>query len=177
MTLKIGDALHFYSGIEEHTIKLLLVGYNFAVFQIASTPQQLKLYEGQSKELDINADSKNDISVKLVDILYNKILLQVTSLVPKSTQLKILPPAKKVTQDIEFVEEKPAEQQETVKADLTAPSENPASSSAPIAPTTPVAAEKKGTSAFVYGIIIALLAIVVISVVLSRRSKHHNQKH
>jgi hypothetical protein len=143
------------------------------VFEISSYTQIVKLYEGQSQELDLDGDSKMDISLKLLDVFYNKVLVQVTSLLRKgTTPLKILPPAKQVRHELEIVEEQPSEQ-----PPAEAPAEKPAAKAPLTQPAAPAAPAPKAEEGLDFGWVIcgvlaaAVVAVLIIIVVHRRKQQ------
>lgn len=57
---------------EKHSITIKEVGDNYVVLVIASEPQTVKLYVGQTGEYDVTSDGKNDIAITLNSIVDKK---------------------------------------------------------------------------------------------------------
>lgn len=69
-----------------HSVKVLDVTTTSVTIEIASTPKQLTLNIGDTKEVDVNDDSKNDLSVTLKSITDGK-----ADLVFKSLEVSVAP--------------------------------------------------------------------------------------
>ncbi len=57
---------------EKHSITIQEVGDNYVVLVIASQPQTVKIYVGQTGEYDVTSDGKNDIAITLNSIVNKK---------------------------------------------------------------------------------------------------------
>jgi parallel beta-helix repeat protein len=70
----LGDIATFSFDGEQHSGKIIQlgVGSGFVVIEVSSTPTKVTLYAGETKEVDINGDGKNDISVSLRDVISGK---------------------------------------------------------------------------------------------------------
>jgi len=68
---KEGTVTFAVSG-NSHRVKVLDVTETSATIEIASTPKQLTLNVGETKEVDVNDDTKNDLSVTLKSITNGK---------------------------------------------------------------------------------------------------------
>ena len=57
---------------KSHTLKLTNVGNDYVDLEIFSIPQNIRLKIGETKEIDLNNDSVNDISTELISITNQK---------------------------------------------------------------------------------------------------------
>lgn len=60
---------------ERHSATIKEVGPDYAVITLASTPFDVKLFIGDTRQFDVNADSKNDIQITLVSVNSGKATL------------------------------------------------------------------------------------------------------
>lgn len=81
-------------GQEQHSITINAVGSNFADITIASEPISLRLYIGETKEVDVNKDAQNDISVYLSSITSGKANFVIKQLALVTSQNKEAPAVK-----------------------------------------------------------------------------------
>ena len=160
-----GDKVNFGHDGEEHMMKVLAVRGDYAVLEISSDPQQVTLYIGQSADVDLNADTKADIRVKLLDIIYYKALVKVTSLAKDADKIFLLPPAKprQKGEPVEPVVE------EVVKEEAAAPAPAPVPEPIPAAEPEPVEKVgfwqklKTGWYWYAFGALVAVIAIIIIA--------------
>jgi hypothetical protein len=68
-SLKVGQAITFTSGGEEHTATVKEVGADYVILTLSSTPRDVRLAIGQTTQYDVSGDGKNDISVTLTGII------------------------------------------------------------------------------------------------------------
>jgi hypothetical protein len=168
-TLGVGDKVMFgYNGFE-HSVRVTKVGPNYAIFQVASDVQEFTLYEGQSRDVDLTEDGKADVTIRMMDVLYNKALVRVTSLVSGKDKIVLLPPAKGEKEDAA-----PAEQ--PAAAPETAPSEQP-SAAAPSPAAAPIleTVEEKDASSWVVALVLAVVVVAVIVAIIFARNKRKAQ--
>jgi parallel beta-helix repeat protein len=95
----LGDIATFSLDGEQHSGKIIQlgVGSGFVVIEISSTPTKVTLYAGETKDVDINGDGKNDISVSLRDVISGKAYITfglvkpvvTTPIVPTTEQVPI----------------------------------------------------------------------------------------
>jgi uncharacterized protein YaiE (UPF0345 family) len=155
-----------------HSIRVTKVTPEYAEFEIASTPKEVKLYIGESEDVDLDDDGTGDITVKLLDIVYSNVLLKVTSLVESKDQIELLPPRPRTPRTtaepaVETAAE-PVAAPEPVSAPVTAPAPAPAPVEAPVE-------DKKEWNLYyyVFGALVALVVIVLIIVLIF---EHHRKK-
>lgn len=167
-----GDSIEFdHAGADgnkyQHHVKVLSMGSNYANFEVASEPQTFTLYTGQSREVDLDGDAKDDIRVSMMDIVYNKALVKVTSLVSGRDQIKLLPPAKPIKR--EAVEEEP-EVVETAPEQAAVPAPVPAPAPTPAPASEPVVEKKTASYWYVFGGLIALVVIIlIVTLIIEKR--------
>ncbi len=65
-------SVKFIAGGGEHSVKVLTITSNSVTIELASTPQQLTLNVGDTKEADLDANGKNDLSIMLKSITNGK---------------------------------------------------------------------------------------------------------
>ncbi|MES2630677.1 MAG: hypothetical protein V4611_01850 [Patescibacteria group bacterium] len=65
IALSLGQLIHFKKKDEAHTVTVKSITENSVVVTIASTPQDVALMVGQTKQVDIDADGENDLQVTL----------------------------------------------------------------------------------------------------------------
>jgi len=77
-------AINFAVAGGQHSVKVLTVTQNSATIEVASTPQQVTLNIGDTREFDLNDDTKNDMSITLnsitngkADLLFKAIIQEV----------------------------------------------------------------------------------------------------
>jgi hypothetical protein len=99
--LSKGDMITFSHGTDvEHQVKVTDLGSTYADFEVLSEPITFRLYEGMSEEVDFDADGKDDLNVKLLDIIASKALVKLTSLATDRDQIVLLPPAKPTKREV-----------------------------------------------------------------------------
>ena len=174
--LGVGDKVLFSFNGFEHSIRVIKVGPNYAIFQVASAVQEFTLNISQTKDVDLTEDGKADISLNLMDIIYSKALVKVTSLVTKREQIVLLPPAKSVKK----AEPAPAQEQASVPAPEAAapaaeqpPAQAPAPEAAPVAPAVKQGWWVSNTN-YVYGGLFIVLCVGALIAFLVRKPKNRS---
>ncbi|MFH1064383.1 MAG: right-handed parallel beta-helix repeat-containing protein [Candidatus Woesearchaeota archaeon] len=162
MEMRKGDVLKFRHNAEDHQVKVKALGSSYADIEVMSEPQLFRLFIGQSNDVDVDGDAKNDLTVKLLDIAYNKALVKVTSLVTKEAKIALLPPAKRTPK----VVEEPVVEQVTQVTEEAAPVQpEPVAEPAPApVPVEPVVDSQQGMQWYWYafsGVIVLILVSLV----------------
>jgi hypothetical protein len=166
--LSKGDSMSFGHGGEDHYLEVLDLTSDYADFEVMSEPQTFRLYTGYSKDVDLDDDDKDDITVRLMAILYNKALVKINSLVGSGEKIVILPPAKKTAP----VEEAP-EAVETAVPEAATPATAPAPAPVEeVAPPAPEVEKRKLDSQWIiFGVLVAVIIIVLISIIIAEVRK------
>ncbi|MBN1544285.1 right-handed parallel beta-helix repeat-containing protein [Candidatus Woesearchaeota archaeon] len=162
MGLKSGDSMHFTHDAKDHYVKVIRLGEASVDFEVLSEPQSFTLYIGQSKDVNLDGDTRDDVTVKLIDIVYNKALVKVTSLVSGGSKIALLPPAKRTASAAPAEGESPADVGEA--AAPAAPETSAAPTATPPAPAETVVNEQKGAWYwYLFGTLIAIIAGVMVA--------------
>ena len=93
-TLRVGDTVTFTINGETHTGKLISLNSNYAVIEFNSEPVRVTVNVGETKEVDLDADGTNDVSVYLSSITNGDAVFTFSKIVPKTTTAA---PTEKVT--------------------------------------------------------------------------------
>jgi hypothetical protein len=154
-------------------LRLTKVGFGYAEFEVTSETQKIIVNEGQTVDIDLNSDGKDDVALKVLSILYNKVQITLKSLTgTPGVPIKILPPAKGVKHELEVVEEAP--QQPAAPAPEAAPPAEQPAAPAPTpapeaAPAQPV--QKIDSNWIIFGVLAAVVVIVLIVMFVHSRKK------
>ena len=88
VTYELGrdEIIRFSLASENHSVQVLNFTPTSVELEVRSEPQRVTLVLGEEKEIDLNADGKGDLRIKLqsVNVLTNKVKLILTSLVVPS---------------------------------------------------------------------------------------------
>jgi len=163
-----GDAMRFSHEDQDHQVKVTSLGSTSADFEVMSEPQAFSLFIGQSKDVDVDGDTKADLNVKLLDIVSSKALVKVSSLLSQEGSIALLPPAKKVKEEpVEDVAK--AVSDEAVSPDVLAPE---AASAAPAPQQDAVQDDAAGGGYwYIFGALIAVVVVVLIVVIVVERKR------
>ncbi|MEM4266799.1 MAG: hypothetical protein QW404_01965 [Candidatus Nanoarchaeia archaeon] len=98
-------------GTTEHTMTFVAVTSNSVTLEFASDPVSVTLNVGDTKEVDIDGDGKNDLSVKLVSVINSKADVIINRAAPPV----VTPPAEQPPAETPPAEQPPAAEQEVVE--------------------------------------------------------------
>jgi len=168
-----GDSVSFGHSGDDHSVKALYVGKDYAELEVMSSPQTFRLYIGQSRAVDLDGDTKADINVKLLDIIAYKALVKVESLVDRGSQIKLLPPAKRTPR----VEPEP-EVVETVQETAVEPAapEPAAEPAADMLPEPTEVTEDSRVSWYWYafiGLVLVVALVLLLIFIFEKRKPGH----
>ncbi|MFC1741740.1 hypothetical protein ACFL3V_04355 [Nanoarchaeota archaeon] len=162
-----GDDIFFSHDAEEHSLRVLRLTEDYADFEVMSEPQAFSLYIGQSEYVDIDGDAKKDMSIKLLDIIYRKALVQVTSLAADGrSKIELLPPRPprpRTTEVAEPVQEEAVEVQEAVEPTAPAPAPvEPESVPKPVEQAPPEPITKKVPIYWMYTTAVLVILVIIL---------------
>ncbi len=172
LELKDGDFITFGHDGEDHEVRVTGLGRSYADIEVLSEPQTFRLYVGQSKDVDLDGDAKAELTVKLMDIVYNKALVKVTSLVTKSSKIELLPPAKRTPRVEPVVEQAAADVTEEA---APAEPEPVAEVESDLAPTEPVVESDVGANWYwyVFSGVVALVLVALAGMYIFEKKRQH----
>jgi hypothetical protein len=91
--LVVGDVFTWTIDGESHSGKVLSVGAGYAVIQISSDPQDVKVLVGETKQVDVDGDGIMDIAVTLSSITSGKANVKIVDLTWTTPPAAEMPPA------------------------------------------------------------------------------------
>lgn len=94
LSLTVGQVVYFIHEDEEHSATVKEIGTGYVVIIVASTPQEVRLDVGATKEIDVNEDGTNDVRITLnsitdgkADLLFVQLSEPTTSVTPPVTSV------------------------------------------------------------------------------------------
>jgi len=79
-TLDVNDKVSFEINGEEHTMRVASVGDNYALLRFYSSVVEVKVYVGETKNVDLDADGVSDIAVTVEEIIDNSAKITIEKL-------------------------------------------------------------------------------------------------
>jgi hypothetical protein len=164
-----GDRVNFGHNQKTHTIRVKSIGSDHAVFEVTSTTQEVRIYTGQTEEVDLDADGTKDIAMTLTGITYNKVLLEVVSLVSEIPDIVLLPPRPPKPR---FAEEPVEQEAEVVEAAAPEPAEEERIIESKPVPTGPAPEEKEvSRESTIAGMILVVVLLALVAVLVMKIMK------
>lgn len=84
--LGLGDAVTFMLGSNQHSIRTVMIGTDYVTLSASSTPVETTVKVGETKQIDVNGDGTNDVSIYLANITAGKAYLTFSAVAAGAAQ-------------------------------------------------------------------------------------------